>query len=124
MCQKNCEPAMQLAFLYFCLYLAPPLLVCALSGPEPLVVSLTSGTFKGTSSGSPNNTEKWLGIPFAEPPIGNLRFKAPTPIIKPSNLVKDASQFGDACPQEPSATLGAPMSEDCLKLNVGPVFNK
>lgn len=85
--------------------------------PESLIVSLTSGIFRGVSSGSPNDTEKWLGIPFAEPPVGKLRFKAPVPMVRTSREVMDASQFGDACPQVPSATLGAPMSEDCLKIN-------
>jgi carboxylesterase type B len=52
------------------------------------------------------------------PPVGDLRFKAPVAITKASNAVQDASVFGDACPQPPSAELGAPVSEDCLHLNV------
>jgi hypothetical protein len=90
------------------------------SSQSALVVSTTSGTFRGVSSNPPNNTEKWLGVPFAQPPLGGLRFKAPVPLVVPfpHEVVQDASQFGAACPQEPSATLGAAMSEDCLKLNV------
>lgn len=91
------------------------------ASPGP-VVQLTSGTFRGVSAGAPNNTDKWLGIPFAQPPVGNLRFKAPVAITHPSRAVQDASQFGDACPQEPSDSLGAPMSEDCLFLNVSQPF--
>ena len=83
-----------------------------------LTVQLTSGTFRGVSAGAPNNTDKWLGIPFAQPPVGNLRFKAPVAITNPSRAVKDATQFGNACPQEPSDSLGAPLGEDCLFLNV------
>lgn len=86
----------------------------AVSGPE---VSLTSGKFVGISS-TANGTDKWLGIPFAQPPLGNLRFKAPVAITKPSQEVVQATTFGDACPQEPSTSLGAPLSEDCLTLNV------
>ena len=82
------------------------------------VVHLTSGSFRGTSAGAPNNTDRWLGIPFAQPPVGNLRFKAPVPILFPSLGVKDATQFGNACPQLPSDHLGAPLGEDCLFLNV------
>ncbi|KAF9068949.1 alpha/beta-hydrolase [Rhodocollybia butyracea] len=81
-----------------------------------LDVSLTSGRYSGVATA--NGTDKWLGIRYATPPVGNLRFKAPLPITKPSNTLQNASDFGNACPQRPSATLGAPMSEDCLFLNV------
>ncbi|KAI0081104.1 alpha/beta-hydrolase [Panus rudis PR-1116 ss-1] len=83
---------------------------------DPLQVKLTSGTFRGVRTA--NATEKWLGVPFAQPPVGALRFKAPVAITRPSVAVKTASAFGDACPQEPSNSLGAPMSENCLFLNV------
>lgn len=83
------------------------------------VVHLTSGSFLGVSAGAPNNTDKWLGIPFAQPPVGALRFKAPVPIILAPFGVKSATNFGNACPQAASSSLGAPMSEDCLFLNVG-----
>ncbi|CAL1694184.1 unnamed protein product [Somion occarium] len=83
---------------------------------NPLQVNLTSGTFLGQTV--PNGTDNWLGIPFARPPIGPLRFKAPVAITRPPAAVKNASIFGDACPQTPSNSLGAPQSEDCLFLNV------
>ncbi|KAJ7837789.1 alpha/beta-hydrolase [Mycena olivaceomarginata] len=81
-----------------------------------LEVSLTSGTFRGVSTA--NGTEKWLGIPYAAPPLGSLRFKAPVPIAKASKGIKDASTYGNACPQPPSTGLGADVAEDCLFLNV------
>ena len=81
-----------------------------------LDVALTSGTFRGVAN--PNGTDAWLGIPFAQPPIGPLRFKAPLSIVQPLQTIQDASQFGDACPQPPSSILGANMSENCLFLNV------
>ena len=87
---------------------------CALS-QNTIDIKLKTGTFRGLST--PNGTEKWLGIPFALPPIGQLRFKAPIPITKTSSSIMDASTFGNACPQ-PAATLGAPIAEDCLFLNV------
>ncbi|KAJ3712185.1 alpha/beta-hydrolase [Lentinula raphanica] len=80
-----------------------------------LEVTLTSGRFQGVSTD--NGTEKWLGIPYAAPPVGELRFKAPTPFVKTINELQQASTFGNACPQPPG-DLGAPMSEDCLFLNV------
>ncbi|TFY55649.1 hypothetical protein EVG20_g9246, partial [Dentipellis fragilis] len=65
-----------------------------------------------------NGTEHWLGIPYAQPPVGNLRFKAPVPILLPRRGLQNATAFGDACPQAAASTLGAPIGEDCLYLNV------
>ncbi|KAI0267680.1 alpha/beta-hydrolase [Gloeopeniophorella convolvens] len=96
--------------------LAPLSLSCALAtfayAAQPQV-SLTSGTFRGLTT---NGTDRWLGIPFAQAPVGSLRFKAPVAITQPVEGVQDALQFGHACPQPSSA--GAPMGEDCLSLNV------
>ncbi|KAI0800726.1 alpha/beta-hydrolase [Fomes fomentarius] len=80
-----------------------------------LVVNTTSGPFNGVAV---SGLDRWLGIPFAQPPVGNLRFKAPVPITNASRVVKNATSFGNACPQVPSSSLGAPLSEDCLFLNV------
>lgn len=81
-----------------------------------LVVNTTSGTFRGTTV---SGLDRWLGVPFAQPPVGSLRFKAPVPVTNAEQVVKNATSFGSACPQLPSSSLGAPMSEDCLFLNVG-----
>ncbi|RDB26340.1 hypothetical protein Hypma_006356 [Hypsizygus marmoreus] len=80
-----------------------------------LTVDHKPGTFRGvlTSSG----IQKWLGIPYALPPTGARRFKAPVPIHRRSPGVVDVSAFGHACTQA-SAELGAPTSEDCLVLNI------
>jgi para-nitrobenzyl esterase len=71
------------------------------------VVASGIGTFKG--------------IPFAAPPVGALRWKAPQP-VKPWTGVKQASAFAPACVQDASfpKLFGAPptLSEDCLYLNV------
>lgn len=80
-----------------------------------LEIQTTSGIFKGATS---SGVDSWLGIPFAQPPVGDLRFKAPRPIVSASGDVKNATAFGNACPQVPSDSLGAPISEDCLYLNV------
>ena len=81
----------------------------------PLLVDLRTGSFQGVSTD--NGTERWLGIPFAQPPVGALRFKAPSAITQPARSVQNASTFKNACPQLPG-TLGAPIGEDCLGLNV------
>ncbi|TDL25772.1 alpha/beta-hydrolase [Rickenella mellea] len=80
-----------------------------------LIVSLNIGKFQGVSTSS--GTEKWLGIPFAQPPVGTLRFKPPVSITSVSATTRDASKFGNACPQPASSGLGAPVAEDCLFLN-------
>ncbi|KAJ7454662.1 alpha/beta-hydrolase [Mycena latifolia] len=91
-------------------------LQCFSTAAPSLDVSLNIGTFRGLST--PNSTEKWLGIPFAQPPVGPLRFKAPVPIAKAFKGITNASTFGNACPQPPSASLGANVAENCLFLNV------
>jgi carboxylesterase type B len=88
---------------------------CATTTSSPLDVRLKTGVFRGV--GTAAGLEKWLGIPYALPPVGPLRFKAPVPIARVSSTVRDASQFGNACPQ-PNVDLGAQISEDCLYLNV------
>ncbi|XP_006458980.1 hypothetical protein AGABI2DRAFT_217832 [Agaricus bisporus var. bisporus H97] len=83
-----------------------------------LTIQLPIGTFRGFSSGG---IDQWRGIPFAEPPVGPLRFKAPVPITGDPDAAKDATEFGDACPQPLDGlgtAPGAPISEDCLYLNV------
>jgi para-nitrobenzyl esterase len=66
------------------------------------------------------------GIPFAAPPIGDLRWRAPQP-VKPWTGVKKADSFGPGCVQDTSmaAKMGMPanVSEDCLYLNVWTAAN-
>ena len=70
-----------------------------------------------------NNSYQWLGIPYAEPPQGSLRWKAPRALINQKEVVK-ALKFSDSCPQVPSISLDRggkgnyTGSEDCLYLNV------
>ncbi|KAH7928068.1 alpha beta-hydrolase [Leucogyrophana mollusca] len=92
-------------------------LIFVQGAPAPsLDVVTTSGNFRGVANA--NGTDSWLGIPYAQPPTNALRFKAPVPVTAVSQQVQDASQFGDACPQPPSSSLGANMSENCLNLNI------
>jgi len=58
------------------------------------------------------------GIPYAAPPVGELRWRAPKPPL-PWIGIRQAKQFGPACPQAPSNDVPAEdMSEDCLTLNI------
>ena len=67
------------------------------------------------------NMNAFKNIPYAAPPMGDLRWRPPQPAIAWSGT-RDASRFGDACPQpyvkNLSTGLALPGSEDCLKLNV------
>ncbi|CAE6508614.1 unnamed protein product [Rhizoctonia solani] len=63
------------------------------------------------------NQDYFLGIPFAQPPVGPLRFKPPVPWT-PGDITKvNATQYGASCEQPPSATNNT-ISEDCLTLNI------
>src|SRR5512144_2702382 len=58
------------------------------------------------------------GIPFAAPPVGDRRWQAPAPVT-PWTGVKKADAFANACMQPPNSQGNtAPVSEDCLYLNV------
>lgn len=85
---------------------------------QVLTATVTGGQVEGVLS---NGISTFKGIPFAAPPVGDLRWKAPQPLL-PWNGVKKASKFGPICMSDPkaSAIFGGPLevSEDCLYLNV------
>ncbi len=62
-------------------------------------------------------TDKFLGIPYAAPPVGARRWKAPTPPNRWRG-VRDATRYGSRCPQLPSSNGAGSDAEDCLYLNV------
>ena len=80
------------------------------------VVTVAGGQLQGHADGS---VFAFLGIPYAAPPVGPLRWKQPQP-AQPWTGVLDASQFGNRCAQNASSTnmTAASMTEDCLYLNV------
>ena len=100
---------------------AAPMAHAALTAP----VKTDKGPVKGVQALSPG-IEVWKGIPFAKPPVGDLRWRAPQPIAAWKG-VRSGAKFGNVCPQphgqgranitvdDPGAP---PMSEDCLYLNV------
>lgn len=61
--------------------------------------------------------DAFIGIPFAKPPKGELRFALPQPFGPVGDL--KANKYGAACPQRPILVIGAASEEeDCLFLNV------
>nr|XP_060615313.1 cholinesterase-like isoform X2 [Anolis sagrei ordinatus] len=93
---------------------------------DDLVVDTSSGPIKGkTLTVGSGSVRAYLGIPYAEPPLGKLRFQKPLP-HQPWSQIFEATDFGNACvqqalPQTPEAKLwniNRPLSEDCLFLNI------
>lgn len=72
------------------------------------------------------NQDLFLGVPFAQPPIGNLRFNAPQPVNETWTTPLNATAYGAHCinyllglPFDPSdLATRYPQSEDCLTINV------
>jgi para-nitrobenzyl esterase len=83
----------------------------ASSGP---VVGTTGGLLRGAITG---NADEFLGIPYAAPPVGVLRWRPPQPAA-PWRGVRDATTFAPHCAQSASPFGIASTSEDCLYLNV------
>ncbi|KIJ63557.1 hypothetical protein HYDPIDRAFT_113009 [Hydnomerulius pinastri MD-312] len=63
------------------------------------LVTLDYGSFQGFDS--VGSTESFLGVPFAQPPVGQLRFNNPV-APQPFTGVKNATWWGNACPQKPA----------------------
>jgi para-nitrobenzyl esterase len=93
--------------------------VSASAEAQPVVASTSSGQLAGTAD---RGALVFRGIPYAAPPVGELRWRPPQPPASWSGL-RDATAFGPACPQTPNSPVmmvgpvGA-SSEDCLTLNV------
>jgi para-nitrobenzyl esterase len=78
------------------------------------IVATDDGAVLGMTAGT---LDEFLGIPYAAPPTGNLRWRPPQPPAEWQGI-RDATQFGPSCPQPPSRSAPGPFSEDCLYLNV------
>jgi len=99
----------------------------------PMVRPTSAGKVEGVDDSAATGTWSWKGVPFAEPPVGPLRWRAP---VEPKawSGIRPAATFGPACLQigrmfGPGAnntydltiasTMGQPLgSEDCLTLNI------
>jgi len=125
--------------LFTCVALAAMTTACTTTGSTTGSTSTSSTaaltdvvrTQQGQVRGAPGKVEgvmAFKGIPFAAPPVGDLRWAPPAPPASWSG-VRDATQFGHVCVQPPAPQRFPPnaatdtpnfngMSEDCLNLNI------
>lgn len=86
-----------------------------------LLISTRYGKVKGIRE---KGCIRFMGIPYAAPPKGHLRWKAPVPPV-PWKGIKDASKPCSACPQQPVAYAKVSSdNEDCLFLNINSPLSK
>ena len=82
-------------------------------------VTTTAGTIEGTTL--EGDIEAFLGVPYAAPPVGSLRFRPPQPVAQWEG-VRTATTLAPSCPQPTERPAGWPqehaVDEDCLYLNV------
>lgn len=118
--------------------LLPVSVVGSLSAPsDGLKVATTSGQIHGKIDPAFPNVRQFLGIPYAQPPLGDLRFAAPQPLSQPDVQI-EATKLPPSCLQWQStspdsfgmqdvpqffinaalSTKDEDISEDCLTLSV------
>jgi acetylcholinesterase len=97
-----------------------------------VIIDTSSGLVHGTVDGTTPNVVQFLGIPYAEPPIGARRWLPALPKLRNDGRILNATRFGPSCPQynnnKPTTWLtDAPefeiepldyQSEDCLSVNI------
>jgi para-nitrobenzyl esterase len=83
-----------------------------------VLVDTTSGPVRGFQE---DGVRYWRGIPYACPPVGALRWRAPQRPTASVSVI-DARDFGAVCPQPPNPMIalapGTRQDEDCLTLNI------
>ena len=79
-----------------------------------LVVPTDRGLVQGKSA---EGTDQWLGIPYAAPPVGALRWAAPQPTPRWRGI-RPTTSYGSRCAQLASGNGPRVDNEDCLYLNV------
>ena len=81
---------------------------------DGLVVPTHDGLLKGKHA---EGIDQFLGIPYAAPPVGPLRWQAPQP-VQPWHGIRAATAYGNRCPQLASGNGPREDTENCLFLNV------
>ena len=89
-------------------------------GSGRVLVETASGVVRGLEH---DGVDSWKGVPYAAPPVGDLRWRAPRP-VEPWDGEHDAREYGHLCIQAPAVHMFEALmeaggsSEDCLTLNV------
>uniref|UniRef100_U5EXG0 Carboxylic ester hydrolase n=1 Tax=Corethrella appendiculata TaxID=1370023 RepID=U5EXG0_9DIPT len=97
---------------------------------DPLIITTDKGKVRGITIDSPSGkkVDAWFGIPYAQPPVGTLRFRHPRPADKWNGVLNTTSP-PNSCVQIVDTVFGdfsgatmwnpnTPLSEDCLYINV------
>src|SRR3979411_1259331 len=111
--------------ILFCiLFLASNVLNLRVDDASAPRVITASGVLEGSRADSSKQEATFLGIPFASPPIGDLRWRPPQPVEHWTGI-RSAKYFAPFCPELPSSWWPEmagreklDVSEDCLYLNV------
>ncbi|GLY38757.1 carboxylesterase [Amycolatopsis sp. NBRC 101858] len=77
-------------------------------------MEIAAGALRGSER---DGVRTFLGVPYAEPPVGELRFRAPRP-VPPWSGERDATKWAPRAPQPELTGRGFTGDEDCLSLNV------
>ena len=88
--------------------------VSAISNSSSPTVKTLNGTYAGKYLDSWDQ-DAFLGMPFAQPPVGQLRFRWPQSVNESFSDTRDASKYGYSCMQYGQPTFN--ISEDCLTIN-------
>ncbi|KAI0481768.1 alpha/beta-hydrolase [Xylaria cf. heliscus] len=80
----------------------------------PPTVKTVNGTYEGLYLPGWNQ-DAFLGMPYAQPPVGQLRYRRPMPVNETFEGVRKATQYGYSCMQYGQTFT---LSEDCLTINV------
>ncbi|KNA98257.1 hypothetical protein FOXG_02646 [Fusarium oxysporum f. sp. lycopersici 4287] len=120
---------MRIAKTYLCLLtatsvLAPPVIARPSPSPAQPRVTIKNGTLVGAQN-SEYHQDYFLGIPYALPPVGNLRFNMPHELNESWSTERAATAYGPFCRTAPLKLPGFSQdgvtyarSEDCLTLNI------
>jgi para-nitrobenzyl esterase len=112
-----CQRFRAACFLFVVIVVASRAMTQVLPDAPSPTVMLATGILEGTHFG-PTNDVAFLGVPYAEPPMGELRWKPPQP-ARPWTGTRKATEFGAACPQLPANWFPyVGWNEDCLYLNI------
>src|ERR1700729_1728106 len=107
-------------YLWSAVWMAAFTIAMPAQASNPLVIKTDRGKVQGKTSAD-GQARDFLGIPFAAPPVGLLRWKPPQPAAR-WHGVREATSFGSRCMQQThydDMVFRDPgESEDCLTLNV------